>query len=128
MKNEHSTHDEDMPDGKVWREWDGDRIRRWAGRAGPLCESCANRILESARLEERGLDAALALIRLSRRYSAQRLGRACEIALDKVRAPRYGHVKAISDANADETSAHAEAGPGTGGHVRGASYYGKGRE
>lgn len=128
MKNEYSTHDEDMPDGKVWREWDGDRIRRWAGRTGPFCESCVNRIFESVRFEEQGLDAALALIRLSRKYSAQRLEGACEIALDKVRAPRHGHVKAILDANADKTSAHAEAEPETGGYVRGASHYGKGRE
>lgn len=128
VKNEYPTHDEDMPDGKVWREWDGDRMRRWAGRTGPFRESCVNRILESVRLEEQGLDAALALIRLSGRYSAQRLGRACEIALDEVRAPRHRHVKAISDANADKASAHAEAEPGTGGYVRGASHYGKGRE
>lgn len=128
VKNGYPTHDEDMPDGKVWREWDGDRMRRRAGRAGPLRESCVNRILESARLEGQGLDAALALIRPSRRCSAQRLGRACEIAPDKVRAPRHGHVKATSDANADKASAHAEAGPGTGGYVRGASHYGKERE
>ena len=48
-----------------------------------------NRIFESVPVDEQGLDAALAVLRLTRRYSAQRLEAACQIALaSRVRSPR----------------------------------------
>lgn len=126
VTNRYSTHESDLPEGKAWREWDGDRIREWAMRVGPACEGCVNRIFESVRFEEQGFDAALALLRLSRKYSPQRLERACAIALEKARSPRYRHVKAILDANADKAAA-PEPVEETGGYVRGAGYYGKGQ-
>lgn len=127
VANRYSTHDPDIPEGKVYREWDGDRIRGWAGRIGPSCEGCVNRIFESVRVEEQGFDAALALLRLSRKYSAQRLEAACGIALEKVASPRYRHVKTILDTNADKAKA-PEASPEQGGYVRGVDYYGRGRK
>lgn len=86
-----------------------------------------NRIFESVRVEEQGFDAALALLRLSRKYSAQRLEAACGIALEKVASPRYRHVKTILDTNADKAKA-PEASPEQGGYVRGVDYYGRGRK
>lgn len=125
--NRYSTLDEHMPDGRVWREWDGDRIRNWASRIGPSCESCVNRIFESVRFEEQGYDAALALIRLSRKYSSQRLEAACAIALRKVRSPRYKHVKPILENALDKARAPLEPQGDDGGWVRGADYYGRGQ-
>lgn len=125
VTNRYSTNDADIPEGKVYREWDGERIRKWSNRVGPSCEGCVNRIFESVRVEEQGFDAALALLRLSRKYSTQRLETACGMALGKVTSPRYRHVKAILDANADKAKA-PEATPEQGGYIRGADYYGKG--
>ncbi|MBQ9001224.1 MAG: IS21 family transposase [Eggerthellaceae bacterium] len=122
VSNGYSTRESDLPEGKVWREWDGDRIRKWAGRVGPACEGCVNRIFESVRFEEQGFDAALAILRMTRAYSAQRVEAACDIALGKVKSPRYRHVKAVLDANADKASA-PEAAEERGGYVRGADYY-----
>ena len=51
-----------------------------------------NRIFESVPVDEQGLDAALAVLRLSRRYSAERIEAACRLALaGHVRSPRYAH-------------------------------------
>lgn len=46
-RNRYSTHEEGMPDGKAWRGWDSDRIRRRAGRIGPGCRGVAERMFQS---------------------------------------------------------------------------------
>lgn len=70
-----------MPDEKAWREWDADRIRRWADRIGPDCRAVAERIFQSYAFEEQAFNACLAVLRLSRRYGSARLERACGMAL-----------------------------------------------
>ncbi|WP_127843587.1 hypothetical protein [Acidipropionibacterium jensenii] len=86
-----------------------------------------NRIFESVPVDEQGLDAALAALRLSRRYSAERAEAACRLAqTGRVRSPRYAHLAPILATGQDKTaslrpprSEPAEAG----GYVRGAGYY-----
>lgn len=124
VANKYSTRDGDIPKEKVWREWDADRIRRWADRIGPATSGCVNRIFESVRVAEQGFDAALALLRLSRAYSPERLERACAIALDKVSSPRYRHVKPILESNQDKIEGKPAQPQERGGYVRGAGYYG----
>ncbi|WP_320535975.1 hypothetical protein [Pseudarthrobacter sp. IC2-21] len=86
-----------------------------------------NRIFESVPVDEQGLDAALSVLRLSRRYSAERVEAACRLALaGRVRSPRYAHLQPIlaTEQNKaaglrpprDEPDKH-------GGYVRGAEYY-----
>jgi hypothetical protein len=47
------------------------------------------------RLDEQAVDPALAVLRLSKRYSAQRLENACSLALQSVASPRYAHIGPI---------------------------------
>lgn len=61
-----------------------------------------NRIFESVPVQERGLDAALAVLRLSRRYSAARVEAACTIALATLRSPRYAHLQPILETGQDQ--------------------------
>lgn len=88
-----------------------------------------NRIFESVPVDEQGLDAALAVLRLTRRYSAARVEAAAEIALrSRVRSPRYAHLRPILETNQDQPgSRDAWSTPGTTseptGYVRGADYY-----
>ena len=89
-----------------------------------------NRIFESVPVDEQGLDAALAVLRLSRRYSAERVEAACRIALaGPIRSPQYAHVQPILATGQDKA---AELRPPReelvehGGYVRGASYYAEG--
>lgn len=76
-------------------------------------------------------NAALAVLRLSHKYSAQRLERACGMALaTERRPPRYRDVGPIPKGNRDRL-ADARAGDGGGpgedeaGYVRGAGFYGE---
>lgn len=88
--NEYRTNDADLSAGEKYRQWDPDRAREWAGRIGPAAVTVVNRIFESVPIDEQGLDAALAVLRLSRRYSAERgVQAACQLALaGHVRSPR----------------------------------------
>lgn len=131
-RNRYSTHEADMPHGKSYSDWDAERIRRWGGRVGPACSEVVERIFQSVRFDEQGFNAALAVLRLSHRYSAQRLERACGMAHSAgKRSPRYRDVEPILKANQDKLAV-ARAGDGGGpgeeeaGYVRGAGFYGEG--
>ncbi|MBB4138899.1 MULTISPECIES: IS21 family transposase [Microbacterium] len=128
MVNEYRTHDSDLPDGPRYRQWDAERVREWAGRIGEDTTIVVNRIFESVPVDEQGLDAALAVLRLTRRYSAARVEAAAGIALaSRVRSPRYAHLRPILETNQDQPDGRSPwaepATTGPTGYVRGADYY-----
>lgn len=127
--NEYRTHDSDLPDGPQYRQWDAPRVREWAARIGESTTIVVNRIFESVPVDEQGINAALAVLRMTRRYSADRVEAAAGIALaSRVRSPRYAHLRPILETRQDEPAGRdAWARPGTPpeptGYVRGAGYY-----
>ncbi len=127
--NEYRTHDSDLPDGPRYRQWDADRVREWATRIGENTTTVVNRIFESVPVDEQGLDAALAVLRLTRRYPATRVEAASGIALgSRVRSPRYAHLRPILESGQDQPGRRLPrfepAEPETpAGYVRGADYY-----
>lgn len=125
--NTYRTRDADQPPGGRYQPWDAPRARDWAGRVGPAAVTVVNRIFESVPVDEQGLDAALAVLRLTRRYSAERVEAACRLALaGRVRSPRYAHVHPILATGQDRTGPlrpPREVPVEQGGYVRGAAYY-----
>ena len=125
--NQYRTSDADLPSGERYQPWDGPRVREWAGRVGPSMTVIINRIFESVAIEEQGLNAALAVLRLTRRYSAERVEAACRIALaGPVRSPRYVHLHPILATGQDRIEGQRlpqEQPAERGGFVRGADYY-----
>jgi hypothetical protein len=130
--NEYRTNDGDLPDGPKYHEWDAARVREWASRIGEHTVTVVNRIFEQVPVEEQGLNPALAVVRLTRRYGVARVEAASKIALDsRVRSPRYAHLRPILESRQDQVgkasprftpATEAEAAPA--GYVRGAAYYG----
>lgn len=124
--NSYSTNDADLPPGPGYQEWDQTRVHAWAQRIGPSTETVVNRIFESVPIAGQGLDPALAVLRLSRRYSHPRLEAACALALNsRVPSPRYAHLRPILESGQDKTGlltapAHQDHSSG---YVRGAAYY-----
>ena len=127
--NEYRTHDSDLPDGPQYRQWDAERVREWAARIGEDTTTIVNRIFESVPVDEQGLDAALAVLRMTRRYSAARVEAAAGIALQsRVRSPRYAHLRPILDSNQDQNGRRQprfepSVWEEPAGYVRGADYY-----
>ena len=128
VSNDYRTRDVDLPDGPRYRQWDPSRVREWAARIGESATVVINRIFESVPVEEQGLDAALAVLRLSRRYSAARVEAACTIALATLRSPRYAHLRPILETGQDQPGRRVprfeptvESEPA--GYVRGGDYY-----
>ncbi len=83
------------------------------------------------RLDEQAVEPALAVPRLSKRYSARRLGNACSLALQSVASPRYAHIGPILESGQDiagvipdDAGDHgADGGDDGAGWVRGGDYY-----
>ncbi|MGY4544044.1 hypothetical protein ACVWY0_003987 [Arthrobacter sp. UYNi723] len=122
--NQYRTNEADLPEGHSWQAWDRARIDAWALRMGPATETVIEKIFESVRIEEAGYDPALAVLRLSRRFSPARVEAACQLALrGPIRSPRYAHLRPILDTGQDKTGHVEEPEVDDGGYVRGSSYY-----
>lgn len=125
--NEYRTHDSDLPDGPQYRQWDAPRIREWAARIGENTTIVVNRIFESVPVDEQGISAALAVLRMTRRYSADRVEAAAGVALaSRVRSPRYAHLRPILETRQDDPAgreAWSTPAAEPAGYVRGADYY-----
>lgn len=132
-KNQYSTHQEDMPDKFRVSPWDDVRIRNWAGAIGKYTAEVVGRIFEGVCIKEQGYNPALAVLRLSNKYSEARLEAACEFAITSgIRKPRYHHLSSILASNQDEIymeQKKASAKTATPmGYLRGSDYYGGGRD
>lgn len=131
VSNRYSTHEEDMPDQFNQPEWDDVRIKRWACSLGSNTIEVIERIFRGVKIKEQGYNSSLSVLRLSKTYSEARLETACELALTRVRVPRYHHLKAILAANQDQIylerkNASSKPQQNAQGYVRGAEYYGGG--
>lgn len=123
--NQYQTNAADLPEGRSFQAWDRARIEDWAARMGPATVTVIGKIFEAASIEEAGYDPALAVLRLSRRFSPARVEAACALALrGPVRSPRYAHLRPILDTGQDKTG-HVPDEPESddGGYVRGSAYY-----
>ena len=122
--NQYQTNDADLPEGRNFQAWDRARIEEWAARMGPATVTVIGKIFETVFIDEAGFDAALAVLRLSRRFPPARLEAACELALrGPVRSPRYAHLRPILDTGQDKTGHTPEPESDDVGYVRGGAYY-----
>jgi transposase len=107
-------------------QWTPERLVDWAGKVGPSAASVVGHILQSRRFPEQGYRACLGLMRLTRRYPAERVEAACVRAL-AVGAWSYRSVKSILETGLDgqplQDGATARAQQIVHANVRGAAYY-----
>ena len=126
VTNEYSTIDSHMPKSHAYRDWDAERIRKWALRVGPACTGVIERIFQSVKFEEQGYNPCLAVLRLTHKYPPERVEKACGMALESgVRTPKYAHIKPILETNQDKAQKDDSEDGGERGYVRGAGYYGR---
>lgn len=102
VKYKCSTHEEDMPDQFQHTEWDDLQIIKWAYSIGNNVGEVIDHIFGNVKIKEQGYNSCLSVLKLSKSYTNERLEVACEIALTKVRIPRYSHLKSILSSNQDQ--------------------------
>ena len=112
--------------------WDDVRIKNWAGAIGKYTAEVVGRIFEGVSIKEQGYNPALAVLRLSNKYSEARLEAACEFAVTNgIKKPRYHHLSSILAANQDEIYMEQKKASDRAktpmGYLRGSDYYGGGR-
>ena len=127
VRNRYDTYPEDIPERFQKTEWNEHTIRQWAASIGKQTLEVINRIFKSYLTSEKGINPALSVLKLSKKYSAERLETACTMALEHVSVPRYSHLRSILAAGKDEDykpekQQEKESAPK--GFLRGAAYYG----
>jgi transposase len=114
------------PQHRHYLEWTPERLIDWARKIGPSAAAVVSNILQSRRYPEQGYRACLGLIRLARRYPAERVEAASVRAL-AVGACSYRSIRSILEANLDSQPLEEQNAAGAHqivhANVRGAAYY-----
>ena len=131
-KNQYSTHPEDMPEKFKFTPWNEERIQKWASSIGTYTGEVVERIFQTVVIKEQGFNPALAVLRLSNKYSEARLEAVCEFAITSgIKKPRYHHLNSILAANQDqiymENRKEKKNDGSSMGYLRGRNYYAGGR-
>lgn len=129
-KYKWSTIEEHMPDQFNQAQWDDERIKKWANSVGPFTSEVIERIFSNVSIKEQGYNSALSVLRISKKYSNERLEAACGIALERIRYPRYRNIMSVLTSNMDlialknnSKSQLKEAKNVEQGYVRGSQFY-----
>lgn len=78
LRGRHTTDTSHMPKAhQRYAEWTPQRVIRWAETIGPETGAAARHVLETKPHPEQGFRACLGIIRLAKRYSAERVENAC---------------------------------------------------
>lgn len=128
--NQYSTNEKHMPeDHKKYIEWNAKRFVDWASKIGPNTVIVVKAILTSYKVEQQSYKPCLALLKLSDKYSVERLENACAKALTYSPQPSFKNVKAILASEQDKPSTTIESPPDDSiyqyGFTRGAEHYGR---
>jgi transposase len=122
---QYSTKEEHMPpDHKKYVLWNAERFRSWARGIGQNTLIVVNAIFEARKIEQQGYRTCMALLKLSDKYSPQRLEAACERALSYTSSPNFKTVQTILATGQDELPQNEPKDVSTGfGFTRGSEYY-----
>jgi len=123
--NQYSTLESHMPPNhQKYLQWNGDRFRSWAAKIGKSTAAVIEVFLTVHKVEQQGYKACMALLKLSDKYTSERLENACAKALSYTPRPNYKGISVILSSGQDKPSEPQQfLNPGEFGFVRGADYY-----
>jgi len=122
-----TTHPEHLPKShRAHLKWTPSRLIAWGESIGPKTAELVAAILEERAHPEQGYRSCLGILRLGKRYGAERLENACARAV-AVKARSYRHVDSILKKGLDRLPLFATAGdaapPVEHENIRGRAYY-----
>lgn len=121
------------PDHQKYIAWNSERFASWADRIGENTAAVVRFFLNNCKVEQQGYKSCMALLKLSDKYSAQRLEAACERAFTFTTWPSLKSIQTILQSGQDRLS-RSEPMPETTsetsryGFTRGADYYKRGKD
>ena len=123
---QYSTLPEHMPeDHRKYTQWNSERFLSWARGIGANTVAVVKAILESRKVEQQGYRACMALLKLSDKYSPNRLEAACKRALSYTMSPSFKSVQTILATGQDEFAEEKNRDLSSEyGFTRGPEYYG----
>ncbi len=127
--NQYSTLESHMPPNhqqyQQYQQWNGDRFKSWAAKVGANTASVVETILTNYKVEQQGYKACMALLKLSDKYTAERLENACAKALSYTLRPNYKVISSILSSGQDKPTIKEvpTPKPSAYGFVRGADHY-----
>lgn len=82
QKHKYTTVKEHMPKAhQQYADWGPQRILEWAGKYGPAVKALVEKVMDDRSYPEQAYRSCLGIIRLENKYSAGRLNKACQRAL-----------------------------------------------
>lgn len=124
-KYHYTTLPEHMPKAhQKYLEWTPSRIINWAGKTGPCTQHLVKEIMQRKKHPEQGFRSCLGVMRLGKRYSPQRLEKACERAV-AIGAYTFKNVESILKNGLDQTPLIQQTKSRSISHpnIRGSRYY-----
>lgn len=98
----YETNPDHMPSNhQAYREWNGERFRRWAANVGPQTEAVIDAVLNARAHEQQAYRGCLSLLKLADKFTPDRLEKACEKAI-LLGAPRFRIVRNILESGQDQ--------------------------
>lgn len=105
VKFKYTTDPAHMPEAhRAVAEWTPERITRWASTIGPKAAQAVDEIMNAKDHPQQGFNAALGVIRLSDKFTPERLERACSRALE-IESVTYKTIKTMLE-NRMESAEH----------------------
>lgn len=102
---QYSTVDAHMPpEHQQYIKWNGERFIEWAAKIGESTETVIKAVLGGYKVEQQGYKTCMGILKLSDKYSAERLENACKKALSYTPRPSLKNIQAILSSGQDKVS------------------------
>jgi len=123
---QYSTVEEHMPPNhQQYIQWNGDRFRKWAADIGANTLLVIEVFLTTYKVEQQGYKPCMSLLKLTDKYTPQRVEAACAKVLSYTHRPNYKSISLILSSNQDKLQPDETSKPKSQprGFVRGADYF-----
>jgi len=109
---QYSTNTEHMPQKhQDYLQWNGERFRAWAKKIGNNTAQVVEYLLTKSTAEQQGYKACMSLLKLTDKYTAERLEAACSKVLRFTTKPSYKSVQGVLKAGLEKDVSATPAKP-----------------
>lgn len=101
-RNQYSTNDCHMPKNHQLFKWNKERFINWGKSIGNNTETLISNYINRYKTEEQSYKGCISILKLSDKYTALRLEKACTLALEHISNPTYKNIKLILESGQDQ--------------------------